>query len=293
MTHHFPLKLIGLAIFLSLLVSFSHAADTQKPINIAILPCNNIEITFKKFYPLIRYLMQKTHLDLRIVVPADFKAFKISISKSEIDFALQDPHTYITLANLYNKDELLRTLSMEGETTQSAVVVVRKDSHIKRLTDLRGRTVMFGPKASITKWVAARLLFEENGINIDKDLKAYSHGGCCEDITFSVYLKSVDAGVVCDHFQTEHEEKQKELGVEAGKILAIGKTKSVPTRVFVSRKDVSKDIVSKINNALLELDRNNPEHSKILYRGELGGFQRAQDKDYEEVRKLMTNNLIN
>jgi len=35
---------------------------------------------------------------------------------------------------------------------------------------------MFGPKASITKWVAARLLFEENGINIDKDLKAYSNG---------------------------------------------------------------------------------------------------------------------
>ena len=46
MTHHFPLKLIGVAIFLSLLVSVSHAVDTQKPINIAILPCNNIEITF-------------------------------------------------------------------------------------------------------------------------------------------------------------------------------------------------------------------------------------------------------
>jgi len=293
MTHHLPLRLIGLAIFLSVLGGVSHAAETQKPLNIAILPCSNIEITFKKFYPLIRYLMQKTNIDMRIVVPADFTAFEISLRKGEIDFALQDAHTYITLANLYNKGEFLRALSIEGETTNFAVVVVGKDSHIKTLNDLRGRTVIFVPKASLTKWVAARLLFEENAINIDKDLKAYSNGGCCEDIAFSVYLKSVDAGVVCNHFLAEHEEKQKELGVEAGKILAISRTKSVPTRVFVSHKDVSKDTVFKINNALLELDRNNPEHSKILYRGELGGFQRAQDKDYEEVRKLMTNNLIN
>ena len=293
MTHRFPLKLIGSAIFLFLLVGFSYAAETQKPIKIAILPCQNIEITFKKFYPLIRHLIQRTNIDMRIVVPADFKAFEISIRKNEIDFVLQDPHTYITLANLYNTDEILRALSVEGETTKFAVVVVDKDSHIKTLNDLRGRTVMFGSKASITKWVAARLLFEENGINIDKDLKSYSKGGCCEDIAFSVYLKSVDAGVVCNHFLAEHEEKQKELGVEAGKILVISRTKSVPTRVFVSRKDVSKDIVSKINNALLELDRNNPEHSKILFRGELGGFQKANNKDYEEVRRLMPNNLIN
>ena len=75
MTHRFPLKLIGSAIFLFLLVGFSYAAETQKPIKIAILPCNNIEITFKKFYPLIRYLIQRTNIEMRIVVPADFTAF--------------------------------------------------------------------------------------------------------------------------------------------------------------------------------------------------------------------------
>ena len=150
---------------------------------------------------------------------------------------------------------------------------------------------MFGDKSSITKWVAARLLFAENGINIDKDLKAYSHGGSCEDIAFSVYLKSVDAGVICDHFLGEHEEKQKELGVEAIKIMVISRTKPVPTRVFVPRKDVNPDIVAKINNALLALDRKNPDHAKILFEAESGGFERAQPQDYSEVRKLMTRSL--
>jgi phosphonate transport system substrate-binding protein len=194
-------------------------------------------------------------------------------------------------SNLYNNEALLRALSLEGETTHSAAVVVRQDSNIKTLSDLKARTVMFGDKSAITKWVAAKLLFAENGIDIEKDLQAYSHGGSCEDIAFSVYLKAVDAGVICDHFLGEHEEKQKELGVEAIKLKVISRTKPVPTRVFVPRKDVNRDIVAKINQALLALDRKNPEHAKILFEAELGGFERAQPQDYSEVRKLMTRSL--
>jgi phosphonate transport system substrate-binding protein len=291
MTSHFPMIILVVAIIMSSLVSFGHAAETPKPIQLAILPCENIETTFKKFYPLLRYLIQQTGLEVNLMVPTDFSTFETSLRKGEIDFAFQDPHTYLMTINFYNNDALLRALSQEGKTSHSAAVVVRQDSQIKTLSDLKARTVMFGDKSSITKWVAARLLFAENGINIDKDLKAYSHGGSCEDIAFSVYLKSVDAGVTCDHFLGEHEEKQKELGVEAVKLMVISRTKLVPTRVFVPRKEVTQDIVAKINKALLKLDRKNPEHAKILFEAELGGFERAQPQDYSVVRKLMTKSL--
>lgn len=280
--------ILTLVIFLALLLGFGHASEIPIPIQIATLPCENIETTFKKFYPLLRYLTQQTNLDIRLMVPKDFNTFEIALRKGEIDFALQDPHTYLMSVNLYNHAELIGVLSMAGETRQSAVVVVRRDSHIKRLNDLRGKTVMFGPDSSLTKWIAAKLLFADHGINIDKDLAAYSHGGSCEDIAFNVYLKSIDAGVICEHFLGEHEEKQRELGVIAAEILVIGRTKSVPTRIFVPRHDVNPDIISKINNALLKLDKKNPEHKKILYQAELGGFHRVQTRDYSEVKKLMT-----
>lgn len=288
MKHRFHLRIIALTIFLSWFVGLGYAAENAKPIQIAILPCNNIEISFKKYYPLLRYLMEQTNLDAKLVVPADLNAFVNSMRKGEIDFVLQDPHTYLKLRHLYHNDELLKTLSTEGAATQSAVVVVRKDSQIRTLNDLRGKTVLFGPESSSTKWLAAKLLFKENGIDLDKDLKAYSHGGCCEDIAFSVYLKSFDAGVVCAHFLAEHEEKQKELGVKAEELLVIARTRFVPTKVFAAHKDLSQDIISKINHALLRLDKKNPEQAKILYRGESGGFQRARQQDYEEVKKLMT-----
>ena len=163
-----------------------------------------------------------------MVVPRDSAEFERAIKNGDIDFAFQDPHMYVRFADLYDKGTLIRALTREGTTSQSGVVIVRKDSGINKLEDLIGKTVMFGPKLSAAKWVAAKLLFEENGINIDKDLKAYSNGGCCEDIAFNVYLKAVDAGVVCDHFLGEHSEKQQELGVEAKQISVICKNQISP-----------------------------------------------------------------
>jgi phosphonate transport system substrate-binding protein len=276
------------AFVISLIVSQSDAAELKGPIRLAVLPCSNIEMTFRKFYPLVSYVKQETGYDVRLVVPNNFQEYERAIRSNEVDFALQDAHTYVKLEILFDNSDLVKTLTMDGEPTLCGVLIVRKGSHIRKISDLKGKTVMFGPKTSGSKWVAARLLFEENGIKIDKDLKAYINGGCCEDIAFGVFLKSVDAGVVCDHFLAEHEEKQKELGVEAQKIEVIGRTKPVPTRVLAARKGVSRDIVTSVDRTLLKLDKNNPEHAKIMYRAELGGFRRAEDRDYNALRQLLT-----
>jgi phosphonate transport system substrate-binding protein len=258
------------------------------PVRIAVLPCNDIENTFKKFYSLINYLKQETgKLDFKLVVPPNFEEFKNSVKTGDVDFALQDPHTYVALEALFDRGRLLRSLTMDGGTTQSGVVIVRQDSNIKQLSDLKGKTVMFGPQASSTKWLAATWLFQEAGINLEHDLKAYSHGGCCEDIAFRVYLKSVDAGVVCDHFLAEHEEKQKDLGLENVKIAVIARTPAVPARIFAARKGTDPDLVAKVEEALLKLDKKNPDHARIFLRGELGGFQKADDADYDPMRKLI------
>ena len=279
-------KKIITGVFLCLLVMASYADGAKKDITIAIMPCSDIIMTFKKFNPLATYLETKTGLTIELLVPKDYSEFESALKNNEIDFVFMDPHTYVKLDRYFKKNAIITSLNREGTPDQYGVVIVSKDSTIKNIGDLKGKTVMFGSKLSSSRWIAARSLFEENGINIDKDLKSYSNGGCCEDIAFNVYLKAVDAGVVCDHFLEEHSEKQEELGINAKQLNIIGKTKAVPTRIFVARKGVSDDIVTKIDNALLSLDRTKPEHAKILYPAELGGFQRAKDEQYDSLRNL-------
>ncbi len=271
-----------------LLPSFGSDVDAaQTTFNLAILPCSDIVTSFKKFHPLIAYLEQETGFNFQLLVPADFAEFERSMTNGEIDFVFQDPHTYVRLANLYDQNALLQALTREGATIQAGVVVVRKESGIQSMEDLRGKNVMFGPKLSAAKWLAARLLFEEHGINIDHDLRAYSNGGCCEDIAFHVYLKTVDAGVVCHHFLETHLNKQQELGFEASQLMIIARTDDVPTRVFAARKALEPDIVSEVNRALLRLDNQHPAHVQILQNAEIGGFRRSSDADYNGIRALI------
>jgi ABC-type phosphate/phosphonate transport system substrate-binding protein len=267
-----------------LLVIAGHAEGEREYIAIAILPCSDVVMTFKKFHPLTMYLKEETGFEVRTFVPKDIAEFEMALKNGEMDFAFQDPYTYVRIADLFDKSSLMRALTREGEAFQYGVVIVRRDSNIKILQDLRGKTVMFGPDLSAPKWTAARELFGKNGIDIDRDLKAFSHGGCCEDIAFSVYLGAVDAGVVCDHFLTEHPEKQKDLGVEAKQMAVISRTEAVPMRLFTARKGINAGILKAVNQALLRLDKNNPAHAKILYSAEIGGFQKADARDYERIK---------
>ncbi|MDY6854367.1 MAG: phosphate/phosphite/phosphonate ABC transporter substrate-binding protein [Thermodesulfobacteriota bacterium] len=289
---YFIKRCLALIFFVCLFISISNADSVKEKITIAIFPCTDVVMSFKKFNPLITYLREATHLDINLVVPADFDEFERDIINKNISFALQDPYIYVKLARLYDKNTLLGTLTRDGATSQSSVLIVRKDSDIKELNDLIGKTVMFGPKLSAAKCVAAKLLFEENCIDIDKDIGSYSNGKCCEDIAFSVYLKAVDAGVVCDHFLEEHAKKQKELGVKSEEIQVIGRTRPVPARVFTSCQGINPEIVTRINQALLKLDNNNPNHNRILYNAELGGFLKGSDRDYNAIRILIGQRMV-
>ena len=267
-------------------VVMTEAREMQGAITIAILPCSDPVSTYKRFKPLAEYLDQETGFEVKLVVPKDALAFEQAIKGGKIHFAFQGPHTYVQLSEWYRKDALIKALTWKGEAFESGVVIVRTDSGITQVGDLRGKSVMFGPRLSATKWVAAKLLFEESGLDIGRDLQSYVNGGCCEDISFNVYLKAVDAGVVCDHFMGTYGGKRDDLGTETKQLDVIAKTKPVPTRVFAPVFLTGLDIVRAVNASLLKLDKNNPAHREILRPAELSRFIGATHDEYEYLITL-------
>jgi phosphonate transport system substrate-binding protein len=287
----FVKQLLKAALLIFVLIPFlfsrCHCAEVEKRISMAVLPCYDVFDMFKKFKPLAQYVKKRTGLDVDVMVPKNLESLRASLQNGDVDFILQDPHTYAELAPLLNRDCILSALAQDGSGWQRGLIIVRKDSGIKDVGELGGKRVMFGPKLSIIKWVGARELFEENGINIYRDLKSHSHGGCCEDIAFYVFLKAVDAGVVCDDFFLEHNEKKSELGIDLDQIAVIGRTRRFPTRVFAARRGVDAKVQALVNQALLHLDNRNSEDAKVLGPTGIGGFRVSKDKDYESMRPLI------
>ncbi len=275
-------------LLLSLLVAVGSVAvlvgagRTQPPelrISLAVLPCTNIELTFRKFNPLLQYLKETAGLTVKLVVPGDIDEAEAKLKNGQVDIVLQDPHTFSLLLPLFDPATLLQAIALDGSTSQTGVVVVRRDSGISNLAQLRGRAVMFGPRASTSKWVAARMLFEDRGLNPDLDVKSIK-GGCCEDIAFAVTIHSVDAGLVCEHFMGQQEARLAELGADANALRVIAHTPPFPTRILAARLGARPEKFERLARALLAMSMANPREARVLRSAEVLGFRPTTEAKY-------------
>jgi len=285
----------GLAIisFVLLLCHPGYAQPLSRALKISVFPCTDAANSFQKFHPLVTYLQQSSGLNISLVFHDDLAGYERALKNGGLDFVIQDPHVYVKLADEYNRAYILQALTLDKETTQSGVIIVRKDSGLKQIMDLKGKTVMFGSKLSSPRWIAARHLFQKNGFQIDRDLLDYSNKGCCEDVAFNVFLNVVDAGVVCDHFLQEHDSRQQELGLDAGQLVVIAETDPIPTKIFSGSKYVRDDDMVMMTRALMHLDLQDPEQRRILESADLGGFRKASEQDLSQIRESLARMQVN
>ncbi|MFZ5775445.1 MAG: phosphate/phosphite/phosphonate ABC transporter substrate-binding protein [Thermodesulfobacteriota bacterium] len=265
----------------------AQAHHRPQPIRLAITPCTEVVKTFKHYQPLAVYLGRHLQRPVELIIPKDFKEFEKIIQNGEAEFAFQAPHTYVRLASHYNRDFLLQALTPDGKTSHHGVIIVRKDSPIKRVEDLKGKQFLFGAENDMAKALAARLLLARHGIQT-KDLGGYKYDGSCESIALNVFLKTMDAGAICDYSYDEiNEGKGEESDVPAGKLRVLAETDEVPSWVFSARQGVDQELLIKTRKALTALGKDKKEHHRILEGAEISGFVDAKDDDYNEVRKVV------
>lgn len=173
------------------------------------------------------------------------------------------------------------------------MLIVRQDSPVKSIEDLKGRVVMFGSELSTAKFLATKALLEKNHISPDKDLDHYVHSGSCESIALNIYLKSADAGAVCDYSFEEinSPEGEEETGIPTGQLRVLAETMQVPTWVFSAGHQTDPKLVKEVFDALLQLDRHREEDEEVLEPAEIGGFVPATDNDFAMVRALAKEEL--
>lgn len=274
--------LLGLFLFFLLLNSISFGEEA-KSVKIGILPCTDVVKTFERFKPLTAYLESETGLAVQAVFPKNEEDLLRLFRKRNVDFIFHSPYDFSKFNDIVDNQSLLKSLGPDGKDHEIGYIVVRKDSGLKTIQDLKGKTVFFGMECSAGRSMTARKIFNENGIDVERDLGRYNDGGCCEDISFNIFLKAADAGLVCQHYF----EKQKKLGAKHIEALAvIGKSDPVPTRIFAAHKDTPPAIIEQIRKSLAAIDLAMPKYNNLVEITEIGGFVKASPDEYQALDRM-------
>ena len=283
------LRILTTLLLLLSLAQTGQAAGKPRPVQIAITPCTEILKTFKEYQPLAAYLERQLHQPVKLIIPKDFPEFERLVKEGGVEFTFQAPHTYMRLAHLYNREMLLKALTPEGAAKHRGVLIVRKDSPLQRVEDLKGKYVIFGAENDMAKSLSAKRLLAAKGIAPDKDLRGYKHDGSCESIALNVFLKTADAGAICDYsFKNINEPgNDAESEIPPKQLRILGRTEEIPTWVFAARTGIDATLIARVNEALIALSPKNNEQEGILESAEVGGFVKAKDSDFDEIRKFV------
>jgi len=229
---------------------------------------------YRRLAPLTKYLSQTLKRPVTLKLSPDMSAAINDVSNGNVELAYLTPVAYLKAHEKGNAQLVAKMLTNKKATFQ-LVIVVREDSPIRRVQDLRGKTFAFGDKAAILQ----RAVVVGAGMPLEK-LGEYKFIGHYDNIAKSVANHEFDAGILKD--TTASDWKHRGLRV-------LHSSSPLPPYNIVASSKLDTRLVKQIRQAFLALSDKNPAHRKVIKAldDEYDGFAPARDADYDVVRKLI------
>lgn len=152
---------IGMVLLGFLLAGSAHAQDAT-PLRLGIMPFNSALALVKTHQPLRQHLQSRLGRPVELFTSADYVTFLNELLDGQFDLAIAGPHFGIMAV------ERGWTVLYRYRAVLQPIFVVRTDSRIKTLDDLRGKRIGLSSRLSISSIGGVRWL-QDQGLKLDKD----------------------------------------------------------------------------------------------------------------------------
>lgn len=259
---------------------FSARPDTAIPEYVfGVHPQRNPEKLHALFGPLVTYLNKHVQ-DATFVFEAsrNFAAFDQKQAQREFAFVLPNP--YGTIVGI--KDGYRVFAQMGNDHDLRGMIVVRTDSPIKNINDLKGRAVSFPAPTALAATMMPKYFLHTHGLNVNTDIES-RYVGSMESSLMNVYQRNVAAGTVYPPAWRDFKKNQPH---EAAALKVMWETESLPDNSLMARNDIPQEMVDRVAQVLLTMHLND-EGRAILAGMDLVKFKPASNASYKPVQDFL------
>lgn len=253
--------------------------ERNKKVKICFLPTYSLPLMTQRFIPLVNYLSETTGYKIEYISSLNYRTYLTTLEGTQVDIGFQNPLFYIILAKTKGAYPLVKAIDASGNSMYRGVIITHMNSGIDTVASLKGKKVMAASKKSVGGYFAQASLCIQNGIDPEKDLTVIL-AKSQDEVISKVYQKKIDAGFIREDVLQAVKDK-----IDLKKMKIIASTEYFPNWCFAAFSHTEKDVAEKIKQALLRLNKNNPDHYEILEKAEVSGFIEASDTDYDMMRK--------
>lgn len=227
------LLLVGMVCALLLTVRHSHADDSA--LTFGIFPYQSHQQLISIFSPLRDYLQRASGQKLSIISAPDFKSFRARTKSGEYDIVFTAPH----FARMAEIDSHFQPVAITRYRTHS-VILVAKDSPLRNLADLRGKSLAVPPATSMVYMLTMELL-HSRGMEPGRDFTLNMQDNMQNAMVASLRGDS-DAGTV--GYATWSIYPQQDM------LRVLAKSAEVPGLIIMAHPRVPKSTIARLRKAL-------------------------------------------
>lgn len=255
-----------LAIVLLPLTSF--AAELK----FGLLPRLSEKEMVEGFTPFAKHLEKELGVKVTLVVPKDFDTWTKEAKAGAYDIAYTNPYLYVVVKKDVKVAEPL-VIASEPEIGNQlyGTIIVKKDSPIKTIADLKGKTIAATDPGSAGAYLVQMLMLQEAKIKKD-DVKLIFEKKR-DPVADAVLAGKADAGFVRD-------DDVEKLKAGADKFRKLGVSKAIPNWTIFIAKKIDPALASKIKETLLKLKPGDLKSIAVLAPARINGFVPTSDKEF-------------
>lgn len=271
--------LLILPVVLSLFwINASHATETSAPLIFGIHPYLPTSELHTRFQPLADYLGKTLGRRVEIRIGRDYADHIHAVGSNEVDIAFLGPSLYVKVVREYGPHPLLARLEVNGKPELFGAIIVRNDSPIHALAELKGHSFAFGDPDSTMSHIVPEAMLAAAGVPVSA-LSGHKFLGAHKNVALGVLAGDFDAGGVKSEVFDEYAQRGLRL---------LAKSAAVSEHLLVVRPNMPRDQVEKLRQALLTL-KAQPKGGQIMTSITKGmtAFVPVVDSDYDNLRTLM------
>jgi phosphonate transport system substrate-binding protein len=267
-----------------------------KELKVQFVPSQNAETLEAKAKPLEKLLGDKLGIPVKVSVSTNYNTIIEAMASKQVDIGFLPPSAYVlahdekkpAAADILLQAQRFGVEDATGKPTTELVdfyksmIIVKADSPIKTLADLKGKKIAWQDVTSAAGYTYPAYVLKKAGIDPEKDVTGITIKGHDKGV-LAVLNGEVDAAAI---FQDARNIVIKDVPDVFSKTRVLGFSDKIPNDTISVRPDMDKAWQTKIQQAFIDIG-NDPEGQKIIFDVySHKGYVPSNDKIFDIVRSV-------
>ncbi|TXL72593.1 phosphonate ABC transporter substrate-binding protein [Vineibacter terrae] len=252
-------------------------ARAANVLTVGLIPSEDSRAMIANSQAMMDQLAKALGMPVKPFVAADYNGVIEALRSKRLDVAYLGPFSYVLGTTVADIEAFaVAETKKAGRTFYHSLIVAHKDSGIRGIADLKGKTFAFVDPSSTSGHLFPKAGLIKAGFNPDKDFGRVIFSGSHDSNAVAVQNRKVDAVAIADRILDAAINKGLARRED---LVVVWKSDPIPESPTVWRKDLDPELKKRIQAAFLGV-KDVPWSDQ----GELNGFHPTNDAAYNIIR---------